>query len=183
MKLQDFSTLALSIAIMASVCDTGAKAQRGTVGAAASSDNSLHAPEEQQRLHKRAMEHAERAERDLAAMVPSRSWTWGLNAERHLKHLDGLRRDLAAFQESETSFEKSLTSEQATQFQSQIQSIDDLMRHLEVDAQSLETELRNENPTRWHVAQDVTDMRKEIKHWKKLHQQIATAIAAPKPEN
>ena len=172
MRVYWLPLLALSIGLMASVFGS-AEAQRGTT---ASTDNTF-ANEEQRRLYNRAKKDAERAESDLEAMVPGRSWIFGMAIERHLQHLDRLRRDLATFRDSEFAFEESLTSEETFRLQSNIESIHDLMRHLEADVESLETELRQEQPTRWRVAQDVTDMRTEIKRWKKLQRQIATALA------
>ena len=176
MKVHKLPFIALSIALTASISVSGAEAQKRT---AASTDNAsvTYAIKEQRRLYNRAKHDAERVERDLAAMVLGRSWNWGLNAKRDLRLLDTLRRDLAAFQDSEFAFEKSLASEESSRFQSKIDSIHHLMRHLQGDAESLDTELRQKLPTRWHVAQDIMDMRKEIRRGKRLQQQIATALA------
>ena len=132
----------------------------------------------QEKLHLRSVEASERAERDAAAMVPGRTWTWRLDFEQSRQLLDQLRRDLTALGDSEADFEASLTSEQKSKVQAELKSLQELWQHLESDAQSLDLELREGYPTRWHVARDASDMQKEIRNWRKLHQQVATAVGA-----
>ena len=86
------------------------------------------------------------------------------------------RRDLIDLHRAETEFEGSLDSEQAIEVQAQLESLESQWRHLESDAQSLALELRNEYPTRWHIARDAFDMQKEIQHWCKLHNQVAAML-------
>jgi len=124
-------------------------------------------------LHKICMGSGERLQRDVAAMVPGRTWTWQLDSERSCDQLDGLRRDLKAFWDAEAAFEAGLLPEQRAKLDSQFVAIHELFQHLEQDAESLNTELRKGYPTRWHVANDVSDMGREINGWKKLHQRIA----------
>ncbi|MFI5116535.1 MAG: hypothetical protein ACHP8B_07525 [Terriglobales bacterium] len=133
---------------------------------------------EQEELHLRCVQASEVAEGDAAAMVPDRTWTWRLDFEESRRHLDQLRRDFTALRDNEAAFEASLTSEQEANVRSQLKRLHELSQHLESDAQSLDLELRKGYPTRWHVARDVSDMHKEIRNWRKLHQQVASAVGA-----
>ena len=129
-----------------------------------------------QTLHTECLEAGEHLRREVAAMIPGRTWTWQLDAERSRAQLYSLRGDLKAFWEAEVAFESGMLLEQRSKFNSQFVSIQDLFQHLEGDAESLDTELRKGYPSRWHVANDVSDMQKEIKRWRRLHRQIAEAL-------
>jgi hypothetical protein len=129
-----------------------------------------------QTLHRECREAGEHLRRDVAAMVPGRTWTWQLDAERSRAQLDALRSDLKAFWYAEAAFEASLSAEQKSMLNSQFVVIQELFQHLEGNAESLDTELRKSYPTRWHVANDVSDMQKEINRWRKLHRRIAGAL-------
>jgi len=135
-----------------------------------------HSREEQLEMHEKCLKAGERAERDAAAMVPGRTWTWALDADRSLQQLDELRRDLIALKESEGAFEASLTPEQVSEFQTQVHRMNQLSRHLERDVDTLDNELTKGYPRRWHVANDAMDMQKEIHRWRRLHEQIAAKI-------
>lgn len=128
---------------------------------------------ERKTLHKKCVQAGDRLDRSAAAMVPGRTWTWQLDSERSREHLDELLRDLKAFRDADVAFEASLSPEQRSKFNSHFTATYELFQHLERDAQSLDDELRKGYPTRWHVANDVSDMRKEIHHWRKLHQRLA----------
>jgi hypothetical protein len=123
--------------------------------------------------NRRCVEAAERLRRDSAAMVPGRTWTWELNAERSRSQIARLQEDLKAFWETETEFEGKLSPEQSSKLKSQFRAIRALFLHLQGDAQSLDLELQKGYPTRWHVAHDVSDMRSEINRWMKLHRHLA----------
>jgi hypothetical protein len=138
-----------------------------------SSSSSSQAPGEQKALHKKCAEAGERLEHDVAAMVPGRRWTCQLDSERSRERLDELQRDLTAFREADIAFEESLSPGQRLRFNSHMTATRELFQHLERDARSLDDELRKGYPTRWHVANDVSDMRKEINRWRKLHQRLA----------
>jgi hypothetical protein len=140
------------------------------------SNGSPRAADDQQKLYEQCVEAANRVERQAAAMVPGRTWTWALDAEQSRKRLGGFRRDLKAFWDAEAAFEASFSPDQKSKLNSQFTSIHELFRHIDRDAQSLDDELRKGYPRRWHVAHDVSDMRKEINRWRKLHQQIAAEV-------
>lgn len=138
-----------------------------------SSSGSPQTTGEQKALDKKFVEAGERLEGDAAAMVPGRTWTWQLDSERSREHLDELLRDLKAFRDADIAFEASLLPEQKSKFNSHFTATHELFQHLERDAQSLDNELRKAYPTRWHVANDVSDMRMEIHRWRKLHRRLA----------
>lgn len=138
-----------------------------------SNSNSPQTTGEQEALHKKCVQAGERLDRNAAAMVPGRTWTWQLDSERSREHLDELLRDLKAFRDADVAFEASLSPEQRSKFNSHFTATHELFQHLERDAQSLDNELRQGYPTRWHVANDVSEMRKEIQRWRKLHQRLA----------
>jgi hypothetical protein len=127
-------------------------------------------------LHRKCIEAGERLRRDVAAMVPGRTWTWRLDSERSRAHLEGLQHDLKDFWDAEADFEANLQPDQRSKLNSQFVFIHKLFQHLEQDAQSLDTELQRSYPTRWHVANDVSDMRKEIDRWRRLHRRIAEEL-------
>jgi Skp family chaperone for outer membrane proteins len=106
-------------------------------------------------------------------MVPGRRWTWQLDSEWSRERLDELQRDLIAFRDADVAFEESLSPEQRSKFNSHMTATRELFQHLERDAQNLDDELRKDHPTRWHVANDISDMRKEINRWRKLHRRLA----------
>jgi len=132
--------------------------------------------EEQKKLHVRCIEASERAERDAAAMIPGRTWTWRLDFERSRQQLARLRADFTSLHGCETEFEASLTAEQKAKAKAEIAQLASLRFHLEKDAQSLDTELRKGYPTRWHVARDASDMQNETCRWRKLHDQVAKIV-------
>jgi hypothetical protein len=182
MKVQTLAVAVMFFALAASFAHTEPATQRPAAtqsGALAlksnppSSSSSPQTTREQEALHKKCVEAGERLERGAAAMVPGRTWTWQLDSARSREHLDDLRRDLKAFRDADVAFEENLSPEQRSKFNSHITATRELFQHLECDAQSLDHELRKGYPTRWHVANDVSDMRKEINHWRKLHRRIA----------
>ncbi len=130
----------------------------------------------QQELHVRCIESGKNAERQAAGMVPGRTWTWTLNAQRSLRQLNGLRRALIGLKECEAAFEASLTPAQAAESQAQIRRMRELAQHLDRDVESLDDELRNKYPSRWHVRHDALDMRKEIQRWRQLYDIVAAAL-------
>jgi len=79
----------------------------------------------------------------------------------------------------QAAFERDLTPEQISKYQNQIGAMNQLSQHLERDAQSLDDELWRGHPRRWHVANDATDMRNEIRRWRELNKQIRTAKTQP----
>jgi hypothetical protein len=184
MKAQKLAVAAMFIALADLLASTQATAQtpNGANGGARIRNwdpppsNSPPQTGEQKALHKKCMDAAGRLRRDAAAMVPGRTWTWRLDSERSREHLDGLRRDVKALWDTEAAFEASLSPEQRSKVNSQFTSIQELFQHLERDAQSLDSELQEGYPRRWHVANDVSDMRKEINRWRKLHQRIADEL-------
>lgn len=135
--------------------------------------NASQTKESAQELHRKCVDAGNRLQSDVVAMVPGRTWTWQLNAEKSRSQLVGLRRDLKAFRDADLAFEASLPAEQ---FHSHFASSQGLFEHLQRDAESLDTELRKGYPTRRHVTNDVLDMQKEINRWRKLHQQIADEL-------
>jgi hypothetical protein len=142
-----------------------------------SNSNSSQTTEEQEVLHKKCVQAGDRLDRSVAAMVPGRTWTWQMDSERNREHLDELLRHLKAFRGTDVAFEASLSSEQKSKFNSHLTATSALFQHLERDVQSLDDELRKGYPTRWQVANDVSDMRKEIHHWRKLHQRLLDHLA------
>ena len=140
------------------------------------SNSETPSPEKQSDLNQKCVQLGKRAESDVTGMVPHRVWIWRLDYEKSRLLLDRLRRDLADLHHAEARFEASLSSEQESKVRSHLDSMETLWRHLESDAQSLEAELRNEYPTRWHVARDAFDMQHEIRRWNKLHHQAATRL-------
>ena len=138
-----------------------------------SSSTSSQTTGEQKALHKKCADAGERLEHDVAAIVSGRRWTWQLDSERSRERLEELQRDLTAFREADVAFEESLSPGQRSKFNSHMTAPRELFQHLERDARSLDDELRKGHPTRWHAANDVSDMRKEINRWRKLHQQLA----------
>ncbi len=141
--------------------------------AASPTNDSPQVADDQQKLSAQCVEAANRVERQAAAMAPGRTWTWALDAEQSRKDLGGFRRDLKAFWDAEAAFEASFSPDQKSKLNSQFTAIYELFQHIDRDAQSLDDELRKGYPRRWHVANDVSDMRKEINRWKKLHQRLA----------
>jgi hypothetical protein len=137
---------------------------------------SAHSVEELHALHRKCLEAAKRLQHDVFTMEPGRAWRWRLDSEKSRSQLDGLRRNLKAFRQADLAFESSLSSEQKSKFHSHLSSTRALFEHLQRDAESLDTELRNGYPTRWHVAKDVEDMRKEVNRWRRLHQRLADAL-------
>jgi hypothetical protein len=135
-------------------------------------------PDQQLKLHEKCVKAGERAEQQAGAIVPGRSWTWRLDAKQSLEQLSELQRDLSALKESETAFEASLTPQQLSEFQTQVRRIHQLTRHLEHDVESLDNELRQGYPRRWHVAHDALDMQTEIHRWIKLHEHLAAKTGA-----
>jgi hypothetical protein len=133
--------------------------------------------EAEQNLHAKCVEAEEHAERQAADMVPGRTWTWALNAQRSLHQLNELGRGLTALKECEAEFEASLAPSQATKYQPQLHGMAGLSQHLERDVQSLDDELRKGHPRRWHVAHDALDMQKEIQHWRRLHNTVWTGLS------
>lgn len=132
----------------------------------------------QRTLHIKCVEASQRAEADVAVMVPVRTWTWRLDFERSRQRLAQLRSDLTALHDCESQFEASLTAKQKSKVQRQLKRLASLLDHLQKDAQSLDVELQNGYPTRWHVARDATDMQKEIRVWRKLYDQVAKIVTA-----
>jgi hypothetical protein len=61
--------------------------------------------QEQKELHAKCILAAANAERDAAAMIPGRTWTWRLDFERSRQQLGQLRRDFAALRDRESEFE------------------------------------------------------------------------------
>lgn len=145
-----------------------------------SSSGSPQTTGEQKALHKKCVQAGERLEYNAAALVPGRTWTWRLDSEQSRERLDELLRDLKAFWDAEAAFEASLSPGQQSKLNPQFTASHELFQHLERDAQSLNNELRMRKgyPRRWHVANDVSDMQKEISRWRKLHQRIADELGA-----
>ncbi len=143
-----------------------------------SSSSSPQTTGEQKALHEKCVQAGERLEYNAAALVPGRTWTWRLDSEQSRERLDDLLRDLKAFRDADVAFEASLSPEQRSKFNSHFTATHELFQHLERDAQSLNNELRMRKgyPRQWHVANDVSDMRKEINHWTKLHRRLADAL-------
>lgn len=131
---------------------------------------------EQELLDKRCVETGERLEGDVEAKSPGRVWTWRWTFERSRQQLDEFRRDLKAFRNADLAFEGSLSPQQRSKFASHLTATQELFDHLERDAQSLDNELRTGYPRRWHVADDVSGMRKEIQRWRKLHRRLADEL-------
>ena len=138
--------------------------------------NQAQITEDLQAAHRKCLEAGDRLRLDVAAMVPGRTWTWELDAEKSRAQLDRLRSDLKAFWDAESAFEARVPSEQRARLTSQFVLIHQLFQHLEGDAQSLDAELRKGYPTRWHVAKDVSDMQREINRWRKFHRRIVGAL-------
>ncbi len=136
--------------------------------------------DEQSDLHLRCVQIGKRADADITEMVPHRVWMWRLNFEKSRQRLDQLRRDLDELRTAEDAFVASLNPEQKSKLRSQLESLQTLWVHLESDAQSLDSELRKGYPTRWHVARDAFDMQKEIRHWNKLHDEVAARLGLRK---
>ena len=132
--------------------------------------------QEQKELHAKCVLAAANAERDAAAMIPGRTWTWRLDFERSRQQLGQLRRDFADLRDRESEFEASLTAEQNSRVQTSLARLSHLNAHLEKDAQSLDDELQKGYPTRWHVARDASDMQSETRRWKNLHDQAAKML-------
>ncbi len=132
----------------------------------------------QKMLHLKCVQASKRAEADAAAMVPGRTWTWRLDFEHSRRELAQLRDDFASLQDCESEFEASLTAEQKSKVQPQLQRLASLWDHLQKDAQSLDLELQKGYPTRWHVARDATDMQRETRKWRQLHDQVARTVGA-----
>jgi hypothetical protein len=99
-----------------------------------------------------------------------------LDFERSRQQLAQLRTDFTALHDCESKFEASLTAEQKSKVQPELKRLASLWDHLQEDAQSLDLELQKSYPTRWHVARDATDMQKEIRNWRKLHDQAARTV-------
>lgn len=140
-------------------------------------NTSIRPSEAQPSFHAKCVEAGVRTERQAAEMVPGRTWTWALDAEHSLQQLNELRRLLAVLRECEAAFEKSLTPDQISKYQTQIRGMNRLSQHLERDTQSLDDELRKGHPRRWHVANDARDMQKEIRHWRKLHDAVWSGLS------
>lgn len=140
------------------------------------SAGSPQSSEQLRAVHGKCMEAGERLERSAAAMVGGRTWRWRLDSQWSREHFDELRRDLRAFWDAEAAFEASLSPEQKSKLNSQFTAIHQLFHHLDRDAQSLDDELRKGYPTRWHVENDASDIRKEIHRWRKLDQRIAEEL-------
>lgn len=138
----------------------------------AQSGASLRASETQEDVHAKCLRAEELAERQAGEMIPGRTWTWALDADRSLQQLDELRQDLVALKECETTFERSLRPSQLAKSRAQIRAMNELSQHLERDVGSLEDELRKGHPRRWHVAHDAVDMQKEIQRWRRLHEAL-----------
>ena len=134
------------------------------------SSEQLHA------LHEKCLAAGERLQGDVDLMVPNRTWMWRTDAARSRQHLAELQRHLKDFWDAEAAFEAGLSPAQRSKFHWQFAYLHQLFRHLQGDAQSLDTELQRSYPTRWHVAHDVTDMGREINRWKKMHRQIAAGL-------
>jgi len=143
----------------------------------AQNNASVPPSEAQENLHSKCVEAERRAEQQAAEMVPGRTWTWALDAERSLQQLDELRHDLTALRESEAAFEGSLTPDQISKYQTQIRAMNQLSQHLAGDVQSLDDELRKGHPRRWHVADDARDMQKEIQHWRRFHDVVWAGLS------
>jgi hypothetical protein len=133
--------------------------------------------EAQQNLHATCIEAEEQAERQATEMVPGRTWTWALGAQRSLNQLNELRSDLAAMSKCGTEFVASLSRLQVTKYQTQLHGMEQLSQHLQRDAQSLQNELTKGQPRRWHVAHDALDMQKEIQHWRRLHNVVWAGLS------
>ena len=80
----------------------------------------------QENLHLRCVQASERAERDATAMIPGRAWTWRLDFEQSRQQLNQVRRDLTALWDCEADFEASLTSEQKSNVQAELKSVQEL---------------------------------------------------------
>jgi hypothetical protein len=132
--------------------------------------------EELEVLDKKCVETGERLEGDVEAKSPGRTWTWRWTFERSRQQLDEFRRDLKAFRNADIAFERSLSPQQRSRFAYHLTATQELFDHLERDAQSLDNELRKGYPRRWHVADDVSGMRKEIQRWRKLHRRLADEL-------
>jgi hypothetical protein len=130
------------------------------------------------KLHLKCIEASKRAEADAAAMIPGRTWTWRLDFERSRQQLAQLRDDFGSLRDCESQFEASLSVEQKRKAQRHIERLAGLWDHLQKDARSLDLELRKGYPTRWHVARDATDMQKEIRNWRRLHDQVFKIVCA-----
>jgi hypothetical protein len=147
-------------------CFTAAIAQSNT----GTTGGPTHFTEKQLEVERKALEAIKGAEREAAAMVPGRAWTWQLRAEESRQHLGAFRRALDALRDNEASFEVSMKE---SKFASHFQSIREILQHVLVDAQSLDDELQKGYPARWHVVRDVSDMQSEIRQLRKVHEQIS----------
>ena len=157
---------------------TGAKGEVLLPGSESPNAGSPHFTEKQLEYQRKGLEAISGVQREAAAMVPGRTWTWQLNAEQSREHLDVLGHALNVLRDNEALFEASLTPEQKTKFASQFQSIHEILQHILGDAQSLDDELQKGYPTRWHVAHDISDLQDEIRRLRKLHEQIARGGAS-----
>jgi hypothetical protein len=148
----------------------------GSIAQPGAQNRSQILAKKQSDLHLRCVQLGRHAETDITALVPHRTWTWRLDFEKSRKQLGQVRRDLIALGKSEAEFEASLDSGQKSRVQSSLNALKALLRHLESDAQSLDSELREGYPTRWHVARDSFDMQKEIRLWNRLHDKVAAKL-------
>jgi hypothetical protein len=138
----------------------------------------VQASETPETLHGKCARAAEQTNRQAEEMVPGRTWTWALDAERSLQQLDGLRGDLTALRECEAAFEADLARNQLATYAAEIRAMHQLSQHLERDVQNLDDELRKGHPRRWHVAHDAEDMHKEIQRWQRLHETVWAGLRA-----
>jgi hypothetical protein len=148
------------------------------LGVVAAASHSAPGPvaEDRAALHRACVKAGERAEAEAAAMIPGRTWTWRPRFERSRRDLTRLRGALAALRDQEARFDATLDPVQRATVESLLESMQALWHHLEADAASLDGELRKGYPTRWHVGRDSSDMAAELRRWKTLHQQVATAV-------
>lgn len=126
-------------------------------------------------IHENCSEAAARLDRTLAAMVPGRTWTWQLDAERRRELLDELQSNLVSLRACEDDFEAKLT-EHKSQLEPELTRVRQLWQQLESDKQSLEVELQEKYPARWHVSQDVSHMQAETRKWRKLQKRMANEV-------
>ncbi len=128
----------------------------------------------QRDLYETCINSADRVERHAHSMMPARIWTF--DREKYQQKLDRLRLAAEALSQNQAAFQASLTPQQVSKLDSEIQGVHQLQAELEFRVQSVDHELRKRRPAKWKIAQDTEAIPKLVKAWRKRDQKIARGI-------
>jgi len=132
----------------------------------------------QRALYEMCIYSADRVEKHAHAMMPARFWAF--DREEYYQRSDRLRLATEDLSQSQTAFEASLKPEQVSKVDPEIHGVHQLEAEVESRVQTIENELRKQQPAKWKIVQDTSPIPHLIKAWRNRDRKIAREIGIPR---